>query len=104
MHVTKGKAGHPGVTRLSLEDDVSVIEIHLRTLDLKTINTNYIVAKYLEEFYGVKFMVDGHIRGAGWISLNLPNFETIRRTYADMRNVKDHKREQQYKEVFTKKN
>ena len=104
MHVTKGKAGHPGVTRLSLEDDVTVIREHLRVLDLKTINTNYIVAKYLEEFYGVKFMVNGVVHGAGWVAEHLPNFETIRRTYADMRNVKDHKREQQYKQVFTKKN
>jgi len=60
---------------------------------------------FRSSFYPADLLkVRGEEHGAGWVAYNLPNFETIRVTWARMRNQKNYKREQQYKEVFAKKN
>jgi len=90
---------------LTLEDQISEQERNLKKVNLPgdEINTNFVVATILKDIYGVEFIKDGIIHGPGWVAKELPNFETIRVTWARMRNQKGYARERQYKEVMGKK-
>jgi len=89
---------------MTLEEQISEMERKLKKLNLPgdEINTNYVVARILKDM-GVEFIKDGIIHGPGWVARELPNFETIRRVWAQMRNQKGYARERQYKEVMGKK-
>jgi len=88
---------------MNLEEQISEIEKKLKKLNLPgdEINTNYVVARILKDM-GVEFIKDGVIHGPGWVARECPNFETIRRIWAHMRNQKGYAREQEYKQVLGK--
>lgn len=67
-----------------------------------TIATNFVVTEYLKRFDNVKILVNGEEHGSGWLVKNITNFETIRVTWARLRNQKGYDRAQEYKEALGK--
>ncbi len=94
--------------RMTLEQEINQTEKNLLKmleegiLKPDTIATNFVVPEYLKKFDNVKILVNGVEHGSGWLVQYVTNFETIRVTWARLRNQKGYDREQEYKEALSK--
>ncbi len=58
-------------------------------------NSTFVELWYLREFCNVKILVNGEDHGIGWLKAKLPNPETIRTLWSQIRNEKTNNTEEE---------